>query len=364
MKKITILVDHLHSHGGIEKLVVIKANYWADVFGYQVTILATEQSDKPIIYQLSDKVKFIDLKINYHRNISYFSFKNLKKLFLNIKLVTSIVKKNKSDVVIVASHIPITYILPFLPIKAKTVKEFHFSKSIMSNTFSKKILEFIESKYNALIVLSDEERNFYRSKNVLVIPNPLLEIKNVEPANIHEKEDVAIFAGRLAPVKNLELLIEIWQRINREKPNWKLRIYGDTSGEYYEKIKKLVDDKILGDSVFFMGETSNLNCEFNKAKVFLMTSLNECFPMVILESFGMGVPVIANDCPTGPRNIITDEENGFLVKYNDIDDFVKTFNKFDDSIDLQKRMSEQAIETSKVYRVDKIMNMWNEKVFK
>jgi glycosyltransferase involved in cell wall biosynthesis len=95
-----------------------------------------------------------------------------------------------------------------------------------------------------------------------------------------------------------------------------------------------------------------------------MTSLNECFPMVILESFGMGVPVIANDCPTGPRNIITDEENGFLVKYNDVDDFVKTFNKFDDSIDLQKRMSEQAIETSQVYRVDKIMNMWNEKVFK
>lgn len=363
MKKILILVDQLHSHGGIEKLVAIKANYWADVFGFKVTILATEQGGKPIIYPLSNKVNFIDLAINYNRNKSYFSTQNLLKLFKNVFKVHEILRKEKIDFAIVASHIPITYLLPFIPTKSKKIKEFHFSRIIKTGGFSDKFMDYIENKYDSLIVLSKEERKFYKADNVIVIPNPLLPSDYYIDKKCSEKEDVAIFAGRLAPVKNLELLIEIWQRINREKPNWKLRIYGETSGEYYEKIKKLVDERNLGDAVLFMGETSNLNFEFNKAKVFLMTSLNECFPMVILEAFGMGVPVIANDCPTGPRNIITNGFDGFLAKYNDIDDFVKTFNKFDEDVELQNQLSNQALKTSQLYKIDIIMNMWNEKVF-
>ncbi len=72
MKKILILVDQLNSHGGIEKLVALKANYWADVFQYEVTIVSTEQHQKLLVYKLSNKVKFIDLYINYHREKSYF----------------------------------------------------------------------------------------------------------------------------------------------------------------------------------------------------------------------------------------------------------------------------------------------------
>ena len=56
MKKIFILIDQLHSHGGIEKLVVEKANYWSDFFGYKIKIISTEQSNKPFVYELSDKV--------------------------------------------------------------------------------------------------------------------------------------------------------------------------------------------------------------------------------------------------------------------------------------------------------------------
>jgi glycosyltransferase involved in cell wall biosynthesis len=214
MKKIVILVDQLHSHGGIEKLVAIKASYWADVFGFQVTILATEQVGKAIIYPISKKVTFIDLAINYNRSKSYFSIQNLLKLFKNILKVQKILREGKIDFAIVASHIPITYLLPFIPTKTKKIKEFHFSRTIKTGSFSDKFMDYIESKYDSLIVLSDEEKKFFKTNNVIVIPNPLLPLDHYILKKSSEKENLAIFAGRLAPVKNLEKLEDYSLQIN------------------------------------------------------------------------------------------------------------------------------------------------------
>ena len=77
MKKIAIFVDQLHQHGGIEKLVAIKANYWASQFNYKVSIISTENKNKPLIYNFNSQVIFKDLAINYNRLKSYFSPKNL-----------------------------------------------------------------------------------------------------------------------------------------------------------------------------------------------------------------------------------------------------------------------------------------------
>ena len=65
MKKIAIFVDQLTQHGGIEKLVAIKANYWATKFNYKVTVISTENKNQPLIYKLDPKVHFMDLKITY-----------------------------------------------------------------------------------------------------------------------------------------------------------------------------------------------------------------------------------------------------------------------------------------------------------
>src|SRR6478672_4589266 len=175
MKKIVILVDQLHSHGGIERLVALKANYWSTVFNYDVTIIATEQLQQPIIYALSEKVKFIDLAINYHRGKSYFSMENGLKFLSNIRQIQNYIAKEKPDFIDVASHIPITYFLPFLITKAKTIKEFHFTKfeRVKQQDAKSKLLNYIEGKYDYLVVLSEEEKQFYTSDNVVVIPNPI-----------------------------------------------------------------------------------------------------------------------------------------------------------------------------------------------
>ena len=93
MKKIAIFVDQLTQHGGIEKLVAIKANYWATKFNYKVTVISTENKNQPLIYKLDPKVHFMDLKINYKRLKSYFSLQNLLLLAINILKVQNYILK-------------------------------------------------------------------------------------------------------------------------------------------------------------------------------------------------------------------------------------------------------------------------------
>lgn len=358
MKKIVILVDQLNSHGGIEKLVSIKANYWAEVFNYDVTIIATEQLQKPIIYDLSTKVKFIDLAINYNRLKSYFAVQNIFRFVKNIFQIQQFLFKDKPDFILVASHIPITYFAPFLFTKAKTIKEFHFTKSSRNQA---KILNFIESKYDFLAVLSDEESTFYPSKNVVVIPNPIE--TTIEENSNFNKENVALFVGRIVPVKQLEKLILIWKEFIKVKPNWKLHILGAKEGDYFIKIEQQVFEHNLQDFIHFKGQSNDVNKELKKSKVLLMTSLQECFPMVILEAQAKGVPVISFDSPTGPRNIIHNNIDGIIVEYNNNDSFVKELIRFTEDENFQKIVSINSLKNARNYNIDVVMNMWNNLVF-
>lgn len=363
MKKILILVDQLNAHGGIEKLAALKANYWADVFQYEVTIISTEQLQKPLIYKLSDKVKFIDLSINYNREKSYFSAANVLKFLKNIFLIQRYILSNQPDFVLVASHIPITYFLPFLIKKSKTIKEFHFTKFYRrAINFKSKVLNFIEGRYDYLVVLSQEEVGFYPSENTVVIANPI-ESKGVPAVQNSEKSNTAIFVGRLAPVKQLEELVIIWSKFIQLKPDWKLHIFGAKEGAYYEQIRQLVDQYQLNDSFIFKGQSNDIGTELMQSKVLLLTSEQECFPMVILEAHSKGVPVISYDSPTGPRNIIHNNLDGLLVELNNNDSFVKTLVRLDEDAELQNNLSANAFNNAKHYSIDKIMTDWNDLIF-
>lgn len=364
MKKIVILVDQLNSHGGIEKLVVLKANYWATVFNYDITIISTEQYQKPIIYSLSNKVKFIDLALNYNRNKSYLSISNVYKFIKNIVRIQKYLFAQKPDFILVASHIPITYFAPFLIGKAKTIKEFHFSKYNESKQGVKnKVLAYIESKYDFLVVLSKEEQQYYYSKNTVVLPNPIENNNYKTKADILNNKNIAVAAGRFAPVKRLESLIEIWDQFCKKNKSWKLYIFGTTGNDYFKEIERIVKNRNLQDFVIFKGQSDEIQNEIANSKVLLMTSEHECFPMVILEAQSVGVPVISYDCPTGPRNIIHHKKDGILIENNNINSFVTQLLQFDEDKKEQKMLSENAYENAKNYSIEKVMQQWNNLIF-
>lgn len=362
MKTVIILIDQLYLHGGIEKLVAIKANYWTENFGYKVVIVSTEQLQIKPIYNLSNKVEFIDLNINYSRSISFFHPKNIKKLYCNIRELKKVFNLKKPDFILVASHIPLTYVLPYLKTDAKIIKEFHYSKFNVGRNIKKSLFSIIEKKYDYLVVLSEEEKSFYDSNNVKIIPNPVTIIPQFRQ-DIDEKENVAGTILRFAPVKQLEKMIDIWEIFSQQNEEWKLFIYGDTNNDYFEKINNLVNEKNLRTSVVFKGQTNNVVEAFSEIKILLMTSRTECFPLIILEANSCGVPVISFDSPTGPRNIIHHNLDGIIIPLNDIHTFAFELDQLSHNLDKQRSLSEAAVQNSDFYQIDNIMKLWQKEIF-
>ena len=94
------------------------------------------------------------------------------------------------------------------------------------------------------------------------------------------------------------------------------------------------------------------------ASMFLLTSHYEGFGLVLLEAMSVGLPVISYQCPTGPRDLIADGENGFLIQPNDEDGFAEKVCMLMADQNLRVKMGANALRTSKNYRMEKIIGMW------
>ena len=97
--------------------------------------------------------------------------------------------------------------------------------------------------------------------------------------------------------------------------NWKLLIIGD--GEEKQAYKKLIRDLNKEEYIFLVERTTDIHTEYNRAKIFALTSDYEGFPNVLIEAMSFGIPSISSDCPTGPSDIIEHNKNGLLFPVND-----------------------------------------------
>ena len=126
--KIIFNTDQIYLHGGIEKVMATKANYFAALPNVEVIILTTEQKKRTACYMLDARVKQIDLAINYNRSKSYFSAENIKKAVKHFFKQRKMLKKLQADILISPNYNFDHYWLPFIkPTKTKVLKEIHAS---------------------------------------------------------------------------------------------------------------------------------------------------------------------------------------------------------------------------------------------
>jgi len=362
--KIVFIIDQVYLHGGIERVLSIKANYFSAIKENKVYIITTEQKQNSPCYDFSSDIIFKDLGINYNRNISYFHPKNLLKLPKHIYKTHKILKKIKPDIVIVCSHSVDTYFIPFINKTIPKVKEFHFSKSIetihrqksskSNKKYFLKFADFVESKYDKLVILNKDEASYYASNNVITIPNPLTFYPEMV-SNV--TQPVVISAGRIAHVKRFDLLIDIWELVNIQNKEWQLHIYGSGDTEYIKMLQQKIKDKKLTNHVFLKGATNHIKNKMLSSSLFVMTSDNECFPLVLLEAQACGLPIISFDCPNGPRHIIN-TENGILIPPGDINGFSEAILDMISNSDKRKTFGENTRLNSAKYAVDVVMAQW------
>jgi glycosyltransferase involved in cell wall biosynthesis len=352
-------------HGGIERVLANKINYLVEQEHAEVFLITTEQKNNKHCYNINNKLKQVDLEINYNRNISYFNPKNFLKIFKHFFKLNAAINKIKPDVVIVVNYDYAFYFIPFIHRKSKKIKEFHSSRFFesvhrkKSKSFISKIKyrinDFVESKYDYLAVLTKDEQQHFSSKNTIVIPNGL-EIKLNKISNLSNK--TAISAGRIAPVKGFEKLILAWKIVVSHHPDWQLNIFGEGDKDYLYSLQTLVNKNSLSNNLCFCGQTKNLQDKMAESSIYIMSSHTECFPMVLLESKTVGVPIVSFDCPYGPKNIISNNIDGILATNQDEKALAKAIIQLIDKKELRISMGEQALINVEKFSIDKVMKSW------
>ncbi|MEZ9835259.1 glycosyltransferase [Vibrio breoganii] len=360
--KIMLITEQVHKIGGIEKVLSLKIRYWTDS-KYDVCLVTTENNNQEPFFSIPKSLIWKDLEVKYNRTKRLTSLKNLIRACKHFYSLKSVIVQEKPDVIVNCCYGYDTYFLPFVKGKAKIIQEMHSSNlytvrgESVVNTLKSKVRTFFENKFDAIVTLSEEERLSYKSNNSYVIPNPI--DFSVQRKKI-DKKNIVLSAGRLVPVKGFDRLIKIWGDYIGNDSCWELHIYGDSDdNEYKNLLQSLIKEHSLESSVKIFPPSNNLLEIMSACKIYALPSRSECFPMVILESLSVGLPVVSFDCPTGPRNIILNEKTGFLVKDNDSKEFSDTLLSLMNDDILLNDIGESAFSQGKMYSIPEIMIKWD-----
>ena len=374
LKIVYLIPGGLYCPGGMERITILKANYLADKMGYDVSIVTTEQMGRPVFFPVSEKVHLLHLDIGIHVNFG--KEKYLEKVISRYRKTREYVRTLKKLLLRIRPDITISLLgldIEFLPdFKDGSIKigELHFPanfRQLMARKLSRHFIPNLVAKIRTenlkkacrkltkLVVLTHEEKASWKDAgNVEVIPNAL----SFYPETIAACDSKsAIAVGRLVYEKGFDLLIEAWALVHEKHPDWELHIFG--KGNEEENLLRLIQKKQLDAVVKIHQPEKDIYSQYVKHSMLLFPSRYlEALPMVLIEAMSCGLPLVAFDSPCGPKDVITDGANGFLVRYGDLNTFSEKIIQLIESETLRKSMGAKAQEMSLNYSEKIIMEQW------
>lgn len=370
--KIMYVVESLASLGGVERVITEKANYLSSDEGYEVYVVScTQASCKDNSFPLSDKVRQRCLSVPYHLQYRYrYPWRLWVKWCVNRQLsrsLAAVVRDVDPDVLVGVSHFHAETVSS-IRCRAKKVIESHEARpftmsglaehrnviaSAYMRMYRKMYFHAIESRADAVVTLTcGDAHEWRRAKRVEVIPNFTKPVER-QRADMSAKRVIAV--GRMSWEKGYDRLIEAWALVEQSHPGWKLDIYGQ--GEMEEAVRGTVARHGL-KNVTINPFTPQIEEEYAKSSVCVLTSHYEGFGLVLAEAFGHGVPCVAFDCPFGPASIIEDGRNGYLIEDGNVKGFAECLSRVMEDEELRKRLSDSALQRAQAFSASVVMEKW------
>jgi glycosyltransferase involved in cell wall biosynthesis len=308
-------------------------------------------------YSLEDEIKLFDIDLSGNR---------LQFFIKYIKEIKNIIASENPDTIVIVDSIYKAYIVSLLAKNKRIIYECHNSIYVQQSPKKFPIIfnwipkinlwfnRFGASKFNEFIVETPESIEEWKVKNSIVIPNPLW-FSTDKVADLSQKKVIAV--GRHAYEKGFDRLLEIWKKVVVNHPDWNLTIYGKSNPDFdiVALAKKLNIDK----NITFCEPVKNINEKYLEASIYLMTSRFEGFGMVLIEAMASGLPCIAYDCPCGPRSIIENNQNGFLIEDGNENQFIQKLEYLIENENLRIDMGNKAKISVNKYQIEAIMDQWN-----
>ena len=367
--KIVYVTPALYMAGGVERVLTLKANYFADHLGYDITIILTEGKDKPLFYPLSEKIKVINLDIGFEELWSCSFF---KKIFIYLrkqrqykKALTNELMRLRPDITISLLRREINFINQIKD-GSRKIGELHVNRAnyrnfeandtnIVKSLFAKIWMRSLVSKLKNLdqfVVLTNEDKIAWPElENVIVIPDPLSFIpESISP--LTAKRVIAV--GRYHYQKGFDLLLKAWKKVENKYPDWQLAIFGQGNRESYEQLA----NELGLSHCYLYGPTSNIQHEYNNSSLFVFSSRYEGFGMLLVEAMACGLPVVSYACPCGPRDIISDGIDGVLVEKENTDAMAHQLLLLINDKQKRQAMSIAAQQKAATYKMNQIASRW------
>ena len=358
MKRLLYIQDSFGT-GGINVVESIKEN-WLHDNGYEVcnlNVLNNRTFDGSFRYREGIKKYYIEResldKLYQVPCIGVF----LRFLYYRIKLIYLILKINPDIIIASRDELePFTVVL--FTFWKKRILEFHcgfLDNGINNYPLKKRLRCKVKFRFYHIVALTKKDQELrataYKQK-VFVIPNPL----KATPINYSTQENKKILIlARFTSQKNLPNLLLSWENVQKKHPDWTLDIYGE--GEDKDRMLKVIKERKL-NTVHVNGYVNAPFKIIPEYSIFLLPSLYEGFPMVLIECMSCGVPAVAYNCLCGPDEVIKDGEDGIIVQLNDMDAFIEKVNNLIEHPELRKSMSLKCRENIKRYALDKVMAQW------
>lgn len=356
--------------GGMERVLLNKVMYLSQLPGWEVSVVTTDQHQRPSFYPFPEKVRMTDLEINYSEDNEKGTWKKitgyLRKRKEHKRKLTALLLKEKPDIV-VSLYPSESSFIPDIKDGSKKVLELHFNKFFRIQYGRKGIIGLIDRwrtrqderivcRFDKFVVLTNEDKGYWGDlPNIEVIPNAAIHVsKNY--SEVKNKRVIAV--GRLDYQKGFNRLIQAWKLVQHsgQFSDWRLDIFGQ--GEWQEMLQQMIDEQGLQNTAKINPPTNAILNEYVHSSLLVMSSNYEGFGMVLVEAMSCGVPVISFDCKCGPKDIIQPGINGLLVPNGDIQALADAMMKVMEDEAYRKMLSLNARKVVDTYSEQAVMSQW------
>ena len=357
MKKICLLAPSLQM-GGKERAMSTLANYFVtkDIDVYYIAMFSFEH-----FFELDSRVKYCEPETEYPKNGGIVKILNYyKSIFspFNGYVARKISSIAPDAVMSFGDWVPH---LAMLSLRGK-YPFYYANRSNPLITYSA-IQEFIRRLAYKLypptgiiaqtsLAKERKERIFKgkRMPRIKVIPNPARIVTHFDIA----RQDYIIAVGRMLWSKGFGRVIDVFSKLNA--PGWKLVLVGN--GPALDEIKNKAESMGLMDRVIFPGKSNKVDEWLAKSKIYIMASYKEGFPNALCEAMAAGLACVSYDIVAGPRDIIIDGFNGYLVSDGDEKLMVEKTQKLVDNPELILSIGKNAEKIVDVLSIEKIGDMY------